>query len=64
MNGPGNERWIPPCPPSGSPHHYQFTVFALDHEPQLAPTANVHQFLDGIRGSVIAEGQLTGLFGR
>jgi Raf kinase inhibitor-like YbhB/YbcL family protein len=64
MNGRGSEGWVAPCPPPGGPHHYQFTVFALDREPQIAPTANVRQFLDGIRGSVIAEGHLTGLFGR
>ncbi len=64
MNSAGNERWIPPCPPPGGPHRYQFTLFALDREPQIAPTANIRQFLDGIRGSVIAEGHLTGLFGR
>ncbi len=64
MNGRGSEGWVPLCPPPGSPHHYQFSVFALDRAPQIAPTANVHQFLDGIRGSVIAEGRLTGRFGR
>ena len=64
MNGRGSEGWVPPCPPPGGPHHYQFTLFALDHAPEIAPTANVRQFLDGIEGSVIAEGHLTGLFGR
>jgi Raf kinase inhibitor-like YbhB/YbcL family protein len=63
-NGRGSEGWAPPCPPDGGQHHYEFTVFALDREPEIAPTANVHQFLDGIKGSVIAEGHLTGLFGR
>jgi Raf kinase inhibitor-like YbhB/YbcL family protein len=63
-NSLGQEGWIPPCPPPGGPHRYQFTLFALDHEPQIAPTANVRQFLDGIEGSVIAEGHLTGRFGR
>lgn len=64
MNGRGSEGWVPPCPPPGGPHRYQFTLYALDHEPQIAPTANIRQFLDGIQGSVIAEGHLTGLFGR
>jgi Raf kinase inhibitor-like YbhB/YbcL family protein len=64
MNGRGGEDWVPPCPPAGGPHRYQFTIYALDHEPQIAPTANVQQFLDAIQGSVIAEGHLTGRFGR
>ena len=64
MNGRGSEGWVPPCPPSGSPHHYEFTVFALARTPQIAATANVRQFLDGIRGDVLASGRVTGLYGR
>lgn len=64
LNGRGSAGWVPPCPPPGSPHHYQFTIYALDHEPQIAPTANVQQFLAGVQGSVLAEGHLTGRFGR
>lgn len=64
MNGRGSEGWVPPCPPSGGAHHYEFTVFALSRQPEIAPTANVEQFLDGIRGSVLAQGRLTGTFGR
>jgi Raf kinase inhibitor-like YbhB/YbcL family protein len=64
MNSRGNEGWVPPCPPAGEAHHYQFTVFALDRHPEIAPTANVHQFLEGIRRSVIGEGRLTGRYGR
>lgn len=64
MNSLGNEGWVPPCPPAGGPHHYRFTVFALSRSPEFAPTANVHQFLDGIKGTVVGEGELTGLFGR
>jgi Raf kinase inhibitor-like YbhB/YbcL family protein len=64
MNGTGNEGWVPPCPPSGGPHHYVFTVFALSRSPELAPTANVDQFLDASKGSVLARGELTGTYGR
>lgn len=64
MNGTGNEGWVPPCPPSGGPHHYVFTVFALARAPEIALTANVQQFLDAIKGSVLARGELTGLYGR
>jgi Raf kinase inhibitor-like YbhB/YbcL family protein len=64
MNGRGSEGWVPPCPPSGGPHRYQFTIFALGRHPDIAMTSNATQFLDGIRGSVLAQGRLTGLFGR
>jgi Raf kinase inhibitor-like YbhB/YbcL family protein len=64
MNGRGSEGWVPPCPPSGGPHHYEFNVFALSKTPEIAPTANVAQFLDGIKGLVVAQGKLTGLYGR
>ncbi|MGZ4689489.1 MAG: YbhB/YbcL family Raf kinase inhibitor-like protein [Acidimicrobiia bacterium] len=64
MNGLGREHWVPPCPPSGGPHRYQFTVFALSRHPEITYTANVHQFLDGIRGLVLAQGRLTGRYGR
>jgi Raf kinase inhibitor-like YbhB/YbcL family protein len=64
MNGRGSEGWVAPCPPSGGPHRYQFTLFALSRHPEIAPTANAEQFLDGIRGSVLAEARLTGRFGR
>jgi hypothetical protein len=64
MNGRGGEQWVAPCPPAGNLHHYQFTLFALDRAPQIAPTANVTQFLAGIRGRVIATGRLTGTYER
>lgn len=65
MNGRGNEGWVPPCPPRGyPPHRYEFTLFALARHPELAPTANVRQFLDAIRGKVLATGKLTGRYGR
>ena len=63
MNGRGSEGWVPPCPPAGSPHHYEFTVFALSRPPAIASTANVRRFLAAIKGSVVASGHLTGLYG-
>jgi hypothetical protein len=63
MNGRGSEGWVPPCPPAGGPHHYEFTVFALSRTPRIAPTANVRQFLAAISGSVVASGRLTGIYG-
>jgi Raf kinase inhibitor-like YbhB/YbcL family protein len=64
MNSRGSEGWVPPCPPSGSPHRYQFTIFALSRAPEIPPTANVRQFLDGISNTVLSKAELTGTFGR
>ena len=65
MNGRGNEGWVPPCPPRGDgPHRYEFTIFALGRRSGLVPTANVRDFLDAIRGKVLATGKLTGRYGR
>ncbi len=55
------------APPPGDPaHRYQFTVYALD-VPQL-PGANgtttYAKFRFMVRGHVLAQGTLTGLFGR
>lgn len=55
------------APPPGDPaHRYQFTVYALD-VPQLAgadATTTYPKFRFMIRGHVLAQGTLTGLFGR
>jgi phosphatidylethanolamine-binding protein (PEBP) family uncharacterized protein len=63
MNGEGREHWAPPCPVSGSPHTYEFRVLALDRHPDVLMTANLRQFSDAIRGSVIGEGLLTATSG-
>jgi hypothetical protein len=39
------------------------SVFALDRSPAIATTANVRQFLAGIKESVLASGLLTGIYG-
>jgi Raf kinase inhibitor-like YbhB/YbcL family protein len=61
----GDSRWGGMAPPQGdAPHHYVFTVYALDTD-QLpldgATTYAKFRFL--IRGHVLAEGSLTGFFG-
>lgn len=51
-------------PPGDPPHRYQFTVYALD-VPRLesGPTTTYALFSFQIRGHVLAQGTLTGLFG-
>ncbi len=52
-----------PDPPSGV-HHYVFTVYALDSELNLNPGANKSDFLNAIKGHVLAQGTLTGTYGQ
>ena len=53
-----------PCPPSGPPHHYDFTLFALDSMLELDATSNRSAVVDAMEGHVLAEAQLTGTFGQ
>jgi Raf kinase inhibitor-like YbhB/YbcL family protein len=52
-----------PCPPSGT-HHYVFRIFALDDKPDPGPGAGRETLLRAIKGHVLAEGRLTGLYSR
>ncbi|MBI1795684.1 MAG: YbhB/YbcL family Raf kinase inhibitor-like protein [Candidatus Eisenbacteria bacterium] len=54
-----------PCPPPGKPHHYVFTLFALDVAKLGAPagaTAAHIGFL--LNGHALAKATLTGIYGR
>jgi Raf kinase inhibitor-like YbhB/YbcL family protein len=53
-----------PSPPKGKPHHYHFKLYALDTKLDLPAGATRKQVLDAIKGHVLAEGRLTGLYGR
>jgi Raf kinase inhibitor-like YbhB/YbcL family protein len=54
-----------PCPPKGdSPHHYRFTLYALDAPLLLDPGATKQQVLDAMRGHVLNQAQLVGTYAR
>lgn len=53
-----------PCPPGHSPHHYVFTVYALDTKLNLPPGASQAQVDAAMRGHVLASGVLIGLYNR
>jgi len=62
----GTTTWGGPCPPAGDqPHHYVFTVYALD-VPQLDVPANATAALAGfmLHGHVLGKAQQTLLYGR
>jgi Raf kinase inhibitor-like YbhB/YbcL family protein len=53
-----------PAPPPGKPHHYTFTVYALDAELPLEPGLNRTQLLDAIKGHIIGQGSLVAIYER
>jgi Raf kinase inhibitor-like YbhB/YbcL family protein len=53
-----------PCPPPGSPHRYQFTLYALDRPLDLEAGASKKQVLDAMHGHILTQGQLMGTYQR
>jgi Raf kinase inhibitor-like YbhB/YbcL family protein len=53
-----------PCPPPGSPHRYFFRLYALDAPLGLPAKATKEEVLEAMRGRVLAEAELTGVYGR
>jgi Raf kinase inhibitor-like YbhB/YbcL family protein len=64
-NSFGKAAYGGPCPPKGdAPHHYRFTVYALNRKierPDGAPGKDVR---DDAEAAAIATGRLTALYGR
>ena len=60
----GNIGYGGPCPPSGKPHRYRFTLYALDSSLELEADASKKQVLDAMEGIIIAQGQLIGTYQR
>lgn len=64
-NSAGTRAWFGPCPPHGAPHHYRFTVYALDVPyAQMKPGSAPGAILGTISSHVLAAGTLTGIYGR
>ncbi|MBM4446169.1 MAG: YbhB/YbcL family Raf kinase inhibitor-like protein [Chloroflexi bacterium] len=63
-SGAGKIGYFGPCPPSGSPHHYRFTLCALDKSLDLAAGASKEQVLQAMQGHILAESQLIGIYQR
>jgi Raf kinase inhibitor-like YbhB/YbcL family protein len=53
-----------PSPPPGKPHRYMFKLFALDRPLEVRGGAKKDQIMTAIKGHAVAEGQLTGTYGR
>jgi Raf kinase inhibitor-like YbhB/YbcL family protein len=52
-----------PCPPGNRTHRYLIRVYALDLGASLSPGMTKQQLAAAVKGHVLAEGQLTGLYG-
>jgi Raf kinase inhibitor-like YbhB/YbcL family protein len=67
QTGFGASEYGGPCPPPGAkPHHYAFTVRALNIAtvPKAGAQTTGPELVSAIEGHVLAEGTLTGRFGR
>ena len=65
QNSAGTSKYAAPCPPKGdSPHHYEFTIYALKEPIALKPGAPQDLVLDKIKRAAIARGVLTGTYSR
>lgn len=53
-----------PCPPTGKPHHYHFNVYALDTRLNPGPGVSKEDLLKAMNGHILAQGELTGIYGR
>ena len=63
--GDGGLDYFGPCPPPGDPpHRYSFRVYALDAWMPLAEGATRDDLVTAMKGHVLAQGELTGLYAR
>jgi len=60
--GKKNRGYDGPCPPAGKPHHYVFTVYALDTTLKLPRSAHVENLDLAIRGHILNYTSITGLY--
>jgi len=63
-NSAGKDGWTPPCPPKGAPHHYVFTLYALNRASSLKAGADASTVRSALSKGVLATGRLTGLYKR
>jgi Raf kinase inhibitor-like YbhB/YbcL family protein len=63
-NDGGTAGYMGPSPPPGKLHHYHFMLFALDQPIELSASASRRQVQDAVKGHVLAEAELMGLYQR
>jgi Raf kinase inhibitor-like YbhB/YbcL family protein len=52
-----------PCPPGGT-HHYVFRIYAVDFRWTPGSDVTRQRVLEALKGHILAEGRLTGLYSR
>jgi phosphatidylethanolamine-binding protein (PEBP) family uncharacterized protein len=63
-NSAGKAAYTGPCPPGGAPHHYRFTIYALQHTAEVGADASPDAAIQAIEAAATARGRLVGTFGR
>ena len=63
-NGTGKTGYVGPCPPAGDPHHYMFTLYALDVALGLKEGADRDEFLAAADGHILVSAELVGTYQR
>lgn len=53
-----------PCPPPGSPHHYRFTLYALEKQLELAAGTSKRPMLNAAAGHILAQAKIVGIYQR
>jgi Raf kinase inhibitor-like YbhB/YbcL family protein len=64
ITGFGAAGYNGPAPPPGSPHHYHFTVYALDAPLAVRAGLDKNALLDAMKGHIIGQGELIGTYQR
>lgn len=64
INDFGDAGYDGPCPPRGNPHHYFFRLYALDIRLDLPAGASKKRLDAAIRGHIVAQGQMVGIYQR
>jgi Raf kinase inhibitor-like YbhB/YbcL family protein len=60
----GNLGYGGPAPPKGKPHRYFFKLYALDAAVDLPSGATKAQLVDAMKGHILAQAELMGIYGR
>jgi Raf kinase inhibitor-like YbhB/YbcL family protein len=63
-NSAGKAAYTGPCPPDGPPHHYRFTIYALQRPPDAGHDASPETTIQAIEAAATARGRLVGTYGR
>ena len=64
QNGRGETGYTGPCPPRGKDHHYHFRLYALDQKLDLTGDASAAEVEAAMRGHVLDQTDLVGVFSR